>query len=213
MKRADKVFWAILIAICAAFVALFIDGFTHAEAVEPEQPQEVACDSEPTVESETMTVHEFIDRARGAWENITNPPEEESEAESDEEYTEEYYEYQNWDYTSYSGSQYVSDGGKWWPDWQDATTTHELLNGQGHAYDEDGTGYTWYPNDIGNGSIEGRIPGCHYDDDGVAYDEDGYIAVSADGHEMGEVIDTPYGEAKVYDKGSGHNSIDVYTNR
>lgn len=94
-----------------------------------------------------------------------------------------------------------------------ATTTGELLGGDGVHRDESGNTYTWYPNDIGNGSIEGRIPGCHYDDSGVAYDQDGYIAVAADGHEYGEVIDTPYGDAKVYDFGSGYGNVDIYTNR
>jgi len=94
-----------------------------------------------------------------------------------------------------------------------ATTTGELLGGDGVHRDGDGNTYTWYPNDIGNGSIEGRIPGCHYDDSGVAYDQDGYIAVAADGHEYGDVIDTPYGDAKVYDFGSGYGNVDIYTNR
>ena len=207
MKKVDIVFWGALITIALGFVILFIDGLMHAEAVEPEQPQEIACDSEPTVESETMTVQEFIDRARGAWENITNSTEEESEDESDGEYAEEYYEYQNWDYADYSGSQYY-----YTPSGYEATDLDDLLGWQGRANDGTTT-YTWYPNDIGYGSIEGRIPDCHYDDNGVAYDGDGYIAVSADGYEMGEVIETPYGDAKVYDKGSGYGNIDVYTNR
>jgi|GEM_PF-6350315 hypothetical protein len=123
-----------------------------------------------------------------------------AEEPAQEEWVEEYYEPVYVEYSGYSGG-------------STATTTHDLLNGQGRAYDENGTSYTWYPNDIGNGSIEYRIPGCHYDDSGVAYDEDGYIAVAADGHEYGEVVSTPYGEAKVYDKGSGYGNIDIYTNR
>lgn len=123
-----------------------------------------------------------------------------AEEPAQEEWVEEYYEPVYVEYSGYTGG-------------STATTTHDLLNGQGRAYDENGTSYTWFPNDIGNGSIEYRIPGCHYDDSGVAYDQDGYIAVAADGHEYGEVIDTPYGEAKVYDFGSGYGNVDIYTNR
>lgn len=106
--------------------------------------------------------------------------------------------------------------GKWWPDWQDASTTERLLNGQGRAYDPNGTSYTWYPNDIGNGSIEGRIPGCHYDENGVAYDGDGFIAVAGERYDPSQPpveIETPYGPARIYDGGAGAGNIDIYTNR
>lgn len=92
-----------------------------------------------------------------------------------------------------------------------ATTTYDLLNGQGRAYGDDGTSYTYYNHDIGYGALD--IPGETFDDDGVSHDADGYIVVAADGYEYGEVIDTPYGEAKVYDRGSGYGTVDIYTNR
>ena len=92
-----------------------------------------------------------------------------------------------------------------------ATTTHDLLNGQGRAYGDDGTSYTYYNHDIGYGALD--IPGETFDSDGVSHDADGYIVVAADGYEYGEIIDTPYGEAKVYDSGSGYGNVDIYTNR
>ena len=119
--------------------------------------------------------------------------EEDAEMEPYSEYYEPYAEYYG-----YSGG-------------STATTTHDLLNGQGRAYDENGTNYTYYNHDIGYGALD--IPGETFDSDGVSHDGDGYIVVAADGYEYGEVIDTPYGEAKVYDHGSGYGTVDIYTNR
>ena len=109
--------------------------------------------------------------------------------------------YESYTYTSYSGY----SGG------YTVTDAHDLLNGQGRAVDSDGTTYTYYNHDIGNGPLD--IPGENFDSDGVSHDGDGYIVVAADGYNYGDVIDTPYGEAKVYDKGSGYGNIDLYTNR
>lgn len=117
----------------------------------------------------------------------------EEETEQYAEYYEPYYEY------------YGYTGGF------TATTTHDLLNGQGRAYDENGTSYTYYNHDIGYGALD--IPGETFDSDGVSHDGDGYIVVAADGYEYGEIIDTPYGEARVYDRGSGAGNVDIYTNR
>lgn len=121
----------------------------------------------------------------------------ESEAEEATVYYEEEYDYQPVYYGGYSGST--------------ATSLSDLLNGQGRAHDGNGTSYTWFYHDIGNGALD--IPGETFDSDGVSHDGDGYIVVAADGYAYGEVIDTPYGEAKVYDKGSGYGNIDIYTNR
>lgn len=124
--------------------------------------------------------------------------ESEPEAVQDDVYYEEVYDYQPVYYGGYSGG-------------STATTLSDLLNGQGRAYDEGGTSYTYYNHDIGNGPLD--IPGEHFDDAGVSYDQDGYIVVAADGHEKGEVVSTPYGDAKVYDKGSGYGNVDIYTNK
>ena len=188
MKKVDIVFWGALITIALGFVILFIDGLTHAEAIEPEQPQEIACDSEPT-NVETITVDEFMDKAREAWERVTAVPEEEPE---EEEYAEEYY-YEPVYYGGYTGG-------------STATSMHDLVNGQGRAYDDNGTSYTYFYDVCGDLDI----PGEHKDADGVSYDGDGYIVVAADGHDYGEVIDTPFGQGKVYDKGSGYGNVDIY---
>ena len=43
-------------------------------------------------------------------------------------------------------------------------------------------------------------------------DGDGYIALAApNGEEIGTVIDTPMGKAKVYDTNPGGDSYDIYT--
>ena len=119
-------------------------------------------------------------------------------AEAETVYYESYTSYSGYTGGSYSGGSTVTDA-------------HDLLNGQGRAVDSDGTTYTYYNHDIGNGPLD--IPGENFDSDGVSHDGDGYIVVAADGYNYGDVIDTPYGEAKVYDKGSGYGNIDLYTNR
>ena len=187
MKKADMAFWAVVFVIMAGFALMFVDGITHAEAVEPAESQEIACDSEPT-NVETITVDEFMDKAREAWERVTAVPEEEQE---EEEYVEEY---------CYEPVYYGYSGGS------TATSMHDLVNGQGRAYDDNGTSYTYYYDCVGDLDI----PGEYKDSDGVSYDGDGYIVVAADGHDYGEVIDTPFGQGKVYDKGSGYGNIDIY---
>lgn len=92
-----------------------------------------------------------------------------------------------------------------------ATTLTELLGDQGRSYDGNGTSYTWYEHDLGWGPLD--IPGEWFDSDGVSHDSDGYIVVASDDHDRGTVLDTPYGQAKVYDKGSGYGNVDIYTNR
>ena len=188
MNRVDKVFWAIIVIIAAAYAALFVDGIMNAEAIEPEQPQEIACESEPT-NVETITVDEFMDKAREAWESVTAQPEEEQE---EEEYVEEYY-YEPVYYGGYTGG-------------STATSMHDLVNGQGRAYDEDGTSYTYYYDCVGDLDI----PGEYKDSDGVSYDEDGYIVVASSDYEKGTVIETPYGDARVWDTGCASGTVDIY---
>lgn len=117
--------------------------------------------------------------------------------------------YDDFQPTSCSGSEGFA--GKWWPDWQDATTTGDLLGWQGCAYGEDGTGYTFYNHDLGWGPLD--IPGETFDESGVSRDGDGYIVVASSDHAKGTVIDTPFGEAKVYDTGCASGTVDIYTNR
>lgn len=84
----------------------------------------------------------------------------------------------------------------------------------GVAYDENGS-YTWYsqnaPGMSGGGLTELNNNGRHVGDNGFIYDGDGYIAVSSDDYAQGSVVQTPWGEGKVYDTGSGSGNIDIYT--
>lgn len=96
------------------------------------------------------------------------------------------------------------------------TDLHALLNSQGRAIGSDGVNYTYYNYDIGYGPIDYRIPGCYFDEDGVAHDGEGYIAVARSDYDPdGPVvtIDTEYGPARIYDKCRDDGVVDVYTNK
>lgn len=117
------------------------------------------------------------------------------EAALDEEW---YYESQEWYSEPYSG--FGNDYGN--PFKQD-----------GVRYEGDTT-YTWYSQNVrsGGGLDELNANGRHVDDGtGFIVDEDGYIAVASSDHAQGEVIDTPWGAAKVYDSGCDSGVVDVYT--
>lgn len=79
--------------------------------------------------------------------------------------------------------------------------------------EEDGVRYTWYSQNVlpGGGLDELNANGRHVEG-GYVVDGDGYIAVASSDYEKGTVIDTPFGEAKVYDTGCASGTIDVYTN-
>lgn len=70
-----------------------------------------------------------------------------------------------------------------------------------------GNKYTYYSQRVlpGGGL---NIPGRHVDG-GFVKDGDGYICVANDGP-LGSVISTPWGEAKIYDRGTSGNHYDVY---
>lgn len=78
--------------------------------------------------------------------------------------------------------------------------------------EDGGTRYTWYSQNVlpGGGLDELNANGRHVEG-GYVVDGDGYIAVASSDHEKGEVIDTPFGEAKVYDTGCASGTVDVYT--
>lgn len=77
----------------------------------------------------------------------------------------------------------------------------------------DGVRYTYYSQNVlpGGGLVELNSNGRHVGDDGFVYDGDGYIAVASSDYEKGTVIDTPWGEAKVYDSGCASGTVDMYT--
>lgn len=79
---------------------------------------------------------------------------------------------------------------------------------------ENGTRYTWYSQNVlpGSGLDELNSNGRHVDDDGYIRDGDGYIAVASSDHSQGDIVDTPWGQGKVYDSGCDSGTIDIYTN-
>lgn len=152
----------------------------------------------------------FSNEIKDTPESPTTDPVKEPEPEPEEIIKEEVIEEEVWveeewyeEPVYYSDYQYQSQS--------TATDLTDLLNGQGRAIGDDGTNYTWYYHDLGAGALD--IPGETFDADGVSHDKDGYIVVAADGYDYGDVIGTPYGEAKVYDSGSGYGTVDIYTNR
>ena len=73
--------------------------------------------------------------------------------------------------------------------------------------------YTWYSERVlpGGGLTDLNENGRH-SEGGFVKDGDGYIAVASCDYEKGTVIDTPFGQAKVYDTGYLQpGQIDVYT--
>ena len=84
----------------------------------------------------------------------------------------------------------------------------------GVVYGDDGTRYTWYSQNAlpGGGLTELNNNGRHVNDDGFVCDGDGYISVASSDHPIGTVVETPFGEGKVYDTGCSSGTIDIYTN-
>lgn len=84
----------------------------------------------------------------------------------------------------------------------------------GVIYGDDGTKYTWYSQNVlpGGGLTELNENGRTVDERGFVVDGDGYIAISSSDYEQGSIVDTPFGQAKVYDTGCDSGVIDVYTN-
>lgn len=73
--------------------------------------------------------------------------------------------------------------------------------------------YTWYSERVlpGGGLDDLNANGRH-SEGGFVKDGDGYIAVASCDYEKGTVIDTPFGQAKVYDTGYlAPGQVDVYT--
>ena len=76
---------------------------------------------------------------------------------------------------------------------------------------QDGWRYTWYSqNVLPGGGLD--IPGRHVDSDGFVKDGDGNIVVASDSDAYGSIVNTPFGQGKVYDSGSGEGTRDLYTN-
>lgn len=197
MYKFDWAKWIVIAFLVAILAIAVIVGVIHTKADANAMVDTMYCDSEPAkTHALSFDLKTEFERLGAVLEQLSNDI---AENDSTCVYEEPTYVYEESNYVSgYSGN-------------STATTTHDLLNGQGRAYDENGTSYTYYNHDIGNGTLD--IPDETFDSDGVSHDGDGYIVVASDDYAKGEVIDTPYGQAKVYDTGSGSGTVDIYTNR
>lgn len=100
--------------------------------------------------------------------------------------------------------------------YENASSTEYYANdfqSAGVIYGDDGTKYTWYSQNVlpGGGLTDLNENGRTVDERGFVVDGDGYIAVSSSDYGQGSIIDTPFGQAKVYDTGCDSGVIDVYT--
>lgn len=198
MKRTTTAAVVMIVALICAFA---LASCARASAEQPrsdnaEQLEVSDVAVEPTTTDVVDVPAQDADETEEQAEEPEEPAEESCYSDSepiwDGDYYEEYYE-PVYEYSGgYSGSE--------------ATTLHDLLNGQGRAYDASGQSYTYY------GDVCGHldIPGENVDENGVIHDGDGYIVVAADSYERGAIIETPYGEAKNYDSGGGYGNVDIY---
>lgn len=83
----------------------------------------------------------------------------------------------------------------------------------GVRYGEDGTRYTWYSQNVlpGGGLTALNNNGRHVNEQGYICDGDGYIACASNDYPEGTILETPFGEAKVYDSGCSSGTVDIYT--
>ena len=78
--------------------------------------------------------------------------------------------------------------------------------------EDNGVKYTWYSeNVLPGGGLDDLNANGRWSDGDFVRDGDGYIAVASSDYEKGTVVDTPWGEGKVYDTGCESGKIDVYT--
>ena len=130
------------------------------------------------------------------------------------------YNYDDFIYVVYSDYGYDDDvslvpydGGGYY----DANLSGAQISGSdlmyyGRMYDDSGYSYTYYSqNVLPGGGLD--IPGRHVNDEGYVCDGDGNICVASDDLPYGTVVNVPFGDgtAVVYDSGSGHGNLDVYT--
>lgn len=73
----------------------------------------------------------------------------------------------------------------------------------------DGTRYTWYSS---NAAYHYRTEEWTPDQSGIYRDADGFVVVASGEHGKGEVVNTPFGDGKVYDYCATAGTIDVYVN-
>lgn len=137
--------------------------------------------------------------------DVVLPPEQDLKEETKAEIAENIQRLMDADYEEYYAEPYTQ------PEYSnDAVGFKEA----GVVYDEAGTRYTWYSQNVlpGGGLDLLNGNGRSVNDEGLVVDEDGYVAVASSDYPIGTVLDTPFGEAKVYDTGCASGTVDVYTN-
>lgn len=101
---------------------------------------------------------------------------------------------------SFAGQAYADEWAEYEPDGS--------FKSQGVVYDN-GTRFTWYSS---NASRHYRTDEWTAGEDGFYRDSDGYLVVASDDYAQGDTVDTPWGEARVYDSGCDSGTVDMYTN-
>lgn len=87
--------------------------------------------------------------------------------------------------------------------------TPEYLKEWGAVVDS-GVKYTWYSQKVlPGGGLD--IPGRHVDENGYVVDGEGRIAVASSDLPIGTEVETPFGDAVVYDTGCASGVVDIYT--
>lgn len=165
-----------------------------------------------TVNPTTVPVFEVVNDLPAPQEEIVEVPADDVEQQQEDEYVEEWYWEPQWqepavvtDYDDPEPKGVVSY------DTGDGITAQEF-QWLGVVSDDQHT-YTWYSENVlpGGGLADLNANGRH-SDGGFVKDGDGYIAVASCDYEKGTVIDTPFGQAKVYDTGYlAPGQVDVYT--
>ena len=224
------------VAAACTIVALLLTGCATAQAQRPgEVFEEVAdtCAAAANDTHERLERHESALKAPESAEEVLEATEYREEAEthltddesalSDEiewacegsEYAWEEYRYEDYGYCdAYEAYDYAYDYGYDYAydysDYADTPTDMDLRT-QGVIYDG-GTAYTWYSQNVlpGGGLDELNANGRHVDEGGYVVDGDGRMAVASSDYEVGTVLDTPWGEAVVYDTGCPSGVVDVY---
>lgn len=157
--------------------------------------------------TETAKIHNNVDMSDKIVLTEYVPPVEEEEEpeegeESDEDYiyqepVEEYYD----DSTYYEEATYEPE---------ESYSNGSGLTKQSGVNQYNGRRETYYSSNV---LRHYRIDEWHTDENGVWRDSDGYVVVAADDIPEGGLVDTSFGEGKVYDCGVGYDGgTDIYTN-
>lgn len=113
------------------------------------------------------------------------------------------YSYSEPSYSSWDGPTSSYSGG---------SVSGSSFRSAGVIYDDNGTRYTWYSENVlpGGGLTDLNNNGRHVDEQGFIRDGDGYLAAASNDYAQGTIVDTPFGQAKIYDSGCASGTVDMY---